>query len=295
MADGNLRLVKLCGGLGNQLFQYAFGCHVARNYNCEVAFFEEPGLYTATPAISHFVKDIRYASAEELRAAGIHFTSRLHYRITRKLASLMPSLKRHVLIEPSLAYQAELPNRYLVFDGYWQSPKYFEAMTDPLRKSILMPQEVLTSPYLKEISVQQNAVFVHIRRGDYISNPRNHSLFHICDISYYEQAMRRLTQRLGALVFYVFSNDIPWVKEHLDTGTLKCVFVEHTGQHADWKDFACMAACRHAIISNSTFSWWAAWLIPSAVKQVVAPKDWYIPAPLNATTRDLIPQEWTRI
>lgn len=285
MENGNLKIVKLAGGLGNQLFQVCFGQYLARTFGCKVRYFNEPGLRPLW-AISALVPEIDYCTHSDLVECGYAFPSRLAYRIKRKACELFPWLDRNVMVETGSRYHGQIRPETRVFDGYWQSYRYL-----PQQLSFSFPDMAL--PHLEEIG-RTNAVFVHLRRGDYL-NKANQGIFAVCGIDYFERAIRQLASQLEQPVFYVFSNDMEWAKTHLKVPGVALRYIANEGEHADIVDFLEMTLCRHAIISNSTFSWWAAWLIGHPGKQVIAPKKWYQQEAMNAATKDLFPVSWTRI
>lgn len=282
---GTLKIVKLAGGLGNQLFQYCFGQYLTRQFDCRVKYFNELGSPSLW-AVSQFVPDIDYCSNDDLAANGYAFSKRVFYRIKRKICELFPRLDRHIMVETGSLYHNRIGSETRVFDGYWQSYKY-------LPNSFRVASPSLPLPHVEEIT-KSNAVFVHLRRGDYLKKA-NRRLFAICDIGYFQRAISELMSRLEQPIFYVFSNDIAWAKANLNVSGAKLRYIINEGEHADVVDFLEMTYCKHAIISNSTFSWWAAWLIKGQNKQVIAPKEWYLKPDLNEATKDLIPSSWTRM
>lgn len=285
MEHGNLKIVKLSGGLGNQLFQYFFGKYLVEQFSCKVKYFNECGLLRL-PAFDKLHLGIEYCTEEDLVNCHYHFDSRLQYRIKRKAYQLAPWLNKHVLVETGSKYQAHISQQINVFDGYWQSYKY------------LLPQSVNITSDLELCHSQEinasNAVFVHLRRGDYL-NKANKGLFSICSKEYFEESIKKMMKQLAHPVFFIFSNDIDWARRNLCVPNANLKFVSNEGAKADLIDFFEMARCKHAIISNSTFSWWAAWLIANKEKKVIAPLQWYKNPSMNDATIDLIPPSWERI
>lgn len=138
---------------------------------------------------------------------------------------------------------------------------------------------------------------MHIRRGDYLLKA-NQQLFAECSLNYYITAVREILAKVVNPVFYVFSNDVNWVREHLlkvFEKEAEFVFVDNSEiTKSPVADLFLMSLCKHQIIANSTFSWWGAWLNKNPKKIVIAPKNWYN-GDLNKTTEDLIPAEWIRL
>lgn len=290
MENRTLKLVKLSGGLGNQLFQYCFGLYLKRSFHTDVCYFDGMDPVPGRTALDTLVGNVNRANTKTLKENHYFFNSMMAYRLQRKLLLTFPRLSNKILVENGSNYLRNLPDSYRVFDGYWQSYHYLESLE--LGKALHFPEDVQASIFLEDIE-KSNAVFVHIRRGDYM---KQQGIFHICPPEYFQEACARVQQTVSNPVFYIFSNDSKWVRSHIGLDTdYTCKYVEHQGEHADLKDFLCMTRCRHAVISNSTFSWWAAWLIDNAQKCVIAPREWYTDQQMNERTSNLIPGNWTRL
>jgi hypothetical protein len=134
-----------------------------------------------------------------------------------------------------------------------------------------------------------NAVSIHIRRGDYVSNPSAAAVHGICSLEYYEAAIQFIASRTDQPFFFVFSDDPQWAKNNLKTKH-PTYFVEEDGTNKGAADMCLMSTCNHHIIANSSFSWWGAWLNNKADKIVVAPQIWFRDTTIN--TRDLLPAQW---
>ncbi|NTF08048.1 alpha-1,2-fucosyltransferase [Agrobacterium rubi] len=178
--------------------------------------------------------------------------------------------------------------------GYWQSEKYFDAYADMIRKDFSL-REPFSAQRQKTLDLMQEAEFpisVHVRRGDYVTNPTANAIHGTCEPEWYADAMQKMAARFGSPSFVVFSDDPDWARQNLKpVGPM--VFVEPQTDGRDGEDIHLMAACHSHIIANSTFSWWGAWLNPRADKHVVAPAQWFRSEVHN--NRDLVPDEWARI
>lgn len=288
MENGNLKIVKLSGGLGNQLFQYFFGQYLKKRFSCNVKYFNEIG-QKPLKSINAFFPNINYCNSHDLNNCNYLFKSHLLYRIERKLLLLFPKLCERKLVENGSKYQENISNNTQVFDGYWQSYKYLDA------ESITLTNNISLNNNVTKLILETNSVFVHVRRGDYLKG-KNKGIFEVCSIQYFKKAIELLTNKLKNPTFFIFSNDIKWAKENLKINkSINLHFVYNKGENSDITDFLQMLHCKHGIISNSTFSWWAAWLIENKSKNIVAPKDWYKSQKMNSTINDLIPETWTRI
>jgi len=282
-------IVNLKGGIGNQMFQYAFGRKLALK-NDDVLKLETAGLARANDvgdiyrpfSLDAFAIEKNIATPEEVRQI------KYPYGIVSKAARWVnfKILKNtHTLFEPeALNWTGDL-----FLDGYWQSPLYF----DDIRETLLQEFQLLTplsAPVLKYKSQMETvpSVSLHVRRGDYASNPQVHREFGVCEASYYQAAITRVVEVVKNPVFLIFSDDIAWVKEHLALPP-SAVFVEDP-ELSDVEELALMSMCKHNIIANSTFSWWGAWLNQNPDKIVIAPTPWFdsIPYDKNLTSESWI-------
>jgi hypothetical protein len=133
-----------------------------------------------------------------------------------------------------------------------------------------------------------NAVSLHVRRGDYVQNAKTNANHGVCSLDYYRAAIQNILERVEAPSFFIFSDDIPWVKEHLVLD-IPCRYVDHNQGVESYNDMRLMSLCRHHIIANSSFSWWGAWLNPDPQKIVIAPQKWFAN---DNIVDDLFPPEW---
>ena len=147
-------------------------------------------------------------------------------------------------------------------------------------------------PRLPRRSMPSNAVSLHVRRGDYVSDPATNRFHGTCSPDYYRQAVDYVIGRAGVPHLFVFSDDQEWTRANLQFAVPRRSSSANPPD-CGYRDMQLMARCRHHIIANSSFSWWGAWLNPSPEKIVVAPKQWFS-SPRN-DTRDLVPPNWVRM
>lgn len=282
-----MKHVKIWGGLGNQLFQYAYALYLSQR-------FSNVTLYTV-PTGSKCELDKIILGQNRLQVCdipAIPFRSGLVYRLYRKCSLLLRSPFK-LYVEPDLFYHSELPEK-VYFDGYWQSFLYVDSVSAKLRDAISFDHIALNDQESAIASEIENAksVSLHIRRGDYLSGA-NLDIYESCDLNYYQAAIDHIKHIDSDSQFFVFSNDINWAKEFLTPISANLRFVDiENGNYLN--ELRMMSMCKHNIIANSTFSWWGAWLNNHPNKIVIAPKKWY-KGDLNLVTRDLISKEWTRI
>ncbi|RDB07693.1 alpha-1,2-fucosyltransferase [Runella aurantiaca] len=282
-------IVKLSGGLGNQLFQYALGRQLSivnhTDLKMDTTNFSQPsGGTTRTFALGSFNIHAAQANKDEIKLLAGE-PNRIFQRVRRKIG-LMPI---HYFKEPHFHfYQPVLSLQDGVYlDGYWQSEKYFAEIADRIRED-LKPVGSFSNQYetFKQSIKQSVSVSVHIRRGDYTTTSKANRYLKPCEALYYQTAVEYLTKRISNLVFFVFSDDIEWAKAHIHFG-FPMQYVE--GNSAQ-EDLLLIASCQHHIIANSTFSWWGAWLNPHPDKIVIAPQKWFSTERFD--TKDLLPESW---
>jgi len=183
-------------------------------------------------------------------------------------------------------------------EGYWQSPKYFEAIADTIRNdfSLKNPLSGTDAELADQISEKQS-VSIHIRRGDRIAYTEKAVSERWGDTpkEYIDQAVSYVTDRVSDPHFFVFSDSPSWTQEHVDLG-YPTTFVTHNDGSTDYLDLELMKRCDHNIISGSTFSWWAAWLNENDEEIVTVPDPWTIGTKKGNIKRwDLIPTDWNII
>jgi len=174
--------------------------------------------------------------------------------------------------------------------GGWHTEKYFKSVSEKIKMAFIfqIPSDKLNQQIIEDINTT-NSISVHIRRGDFL-NKDNINLFgQVCSRAYYEMAIKRIEKKIDNSHFFVFSNDMDWVKQNLVMKNVSYVNC-NTGQNS-WKDMYLMTICKHNIIANSTFSWWGAWLNKNKNKIVICPHRFLN----NDTYTDIYPDSWVKI
>ena len=293
-------VVRLMGGMGNQLFQYSFGRRIALQNNSPL-LLDQSFLLKRGENMGHAVRDY------ELDVFKIHAdiaAPRLVWSIRRaidrpfwnRLYHHFPSLFAYrIFREKSVCYDESITSLKGQFylEGYWQSEKYFSSMEKDLRKDLQFtsPAEGRNAELLSKIR-SENAVSMHVRRGDMVHVKEAADFHGVCPPEYYDAALNILRKQFADLQLYIFSDDPAWVSSNLKF-TEPTTLVDWNQGKSSFEDLRLMSACKHHIIANSSFSWWGAWLNPSLAKMVIAPKAWFRDPAIN--TSDLIPSTWTRI
>ncbi len=279
--------VELMGGLGNQMFQYAFGLRLATERHTGLVangFLLNNRLLATLRQYTYRQFELSIFGVEApgsspaslLRAASpFHTTTRLIRE---------PAAGPRALLLPPLTVEQ------LVCVGYWQSEGYFKAADLAVRQQFQFRQPVndFTQRVAEAILKAPNPVFVHVRRGDYVTNANASQHHGVCGIDYYKQALTHMRERVDSPNFYVFSDDLDWVKQELGPLLQPATYVEGNRGRDSWQDMFLMSHCRHAIMANSSFSWWGAWLNDHPGRIVTAPRQWFT----KQVTENLLPDHW---
>jgi hypothetical protein len=267
-------ITKLQGGLGNQMFQYAFGKLLGQ-------ICSEP-VYADT-SYSFFIRHRPYA----LDAFQLELKSITPLQIPFLYPANIPGIENHWL---RFYQQLNLPgprvvteNKQYKFDrrilqqaskdqfliGFWQHYKYLEKIEKELRTDFTFKQKIPSrfSAKVKMIT-SRKSVAIHIRRGDYLRSTG----FESCPLTYYQNAIKIMDQKIKQPHYFIFSDDMKWSKEHFSP-LPKVTFIDGEDR-PDTLDLQLMQMCKHHIIANSTFSWWGAWLGYSTQQLVIMPMKW---------------------
>ncbi len=289
-----MAVVNIIGGLGNQLFQYAFGKYIEKNFKVNLKFDIHTDLVannftTRNLDIEKLNVSLPIATNEEIKKYK-YYSNGLFSRLERKLAQKRIAFHSKYIVQQnahSLLQRFDINSYY---DGYWQCYEYIDDVKDVLLNEIKIPTDFYSkhNDILNEFNTS-NSVAIHIRRDDYINVKVNAELFEVCEMNYYNHAIQIIEEKYPDAKFYIFTQDIEWAKENF----LKENFTFIEGNSAI-DDMLLMSFCKHNIIANSTFSWWSAWLNRNTSKIVLAPKKWY-KGKRNQQTDNLIPPNWLRI
>lgn len=288
-------ITRLIGGLGNQMFQYAAGRSLALRHSSEFKLDVtalgrsesrryELDSYTIAASVAapeelvafEGVSGMWRKCAEQLLDHVLGRSSMRHYR------------EPHFHFDPGLAKQRPP----VLIDGYWQSERYFKDVAETIRAELtprdpLEPANAATAAEIDRVE----AVSVHVRRGDYVSNARTNAYHGTCPLDYYRRAVEYIKARTSKPHLFVFSDDTAWTCANLRSD-LPTTYID-ANPNRGFRDMQLMSRCRHHIIANSSFSWWGAWLNPSPHKIVVAPRRWF--AGSANDTCDLLPADWVRL
>ena len=246
-------IVKLKGGLGNQMFQYAYGRKLTLERQATL------------------VLDKTYLTPIRQLITG---TTTRHYELGEfKIKAKFTKAKGH---------------NYL--DGYWQNEKYFKDIRHILLKDFTLKKKTNNFLKLKKLIAETNSVSIHFRRGDYVKRAVTRKYHGVLNLNYYRRAIALIGEKVEKPNFFVFSDDISWVKKNFKIGK-PLTFISGLRKLTNSEELILMSLCKHNIIANSSFSWWGAWLNKNPAKIVIAPKRWF----RAKTDSEIVPQSWIKL
>ena len=291
-------IIKLQGGLGNQMFQYAFAAILAKKNKTKV--FIEDSIYNNvkkkegyTPRIFELsIFDNQYTFANKSDISLFDNLSIIN-RIKKKIKFNYP--KKFIERKFEYCSKAESLNSPVYLTGYFQSFKYFYGFEDYVRNLFVFPLDILSQENLDLISIlkNENTIAIHIRRGDYVTDPHTNQFHGACSLEYYTKGIIEITTKIKNPTLVFFSDDSEWVKQNFNSLAFNKIFITHNKGENSWIDMYLMSICSHNIIANSSFSWWAAWLNNNPLKIVLAPKKWFQAKEIDFNS--IIPEEWITI
>ena len=290
-------IVKLTGGIGNQMFQYAAARRMSYVNNTQLqidlGWFNESGL-SANRKYELKVFNVigKIATPSNILALKTRRQNPLSRRLPNFLKKTVFNTNQTHIIEKYFNFDPAILNvkDNIYLDGYWQSEKYFIDIEQIIRKEFTFKNDPTErNREASDAIVTAESVAVHIRRGDYVTLAQANAFHGLCPPEYYQLAVEEIAKQVNKPVFFVFSDDIEWVRDNVKLD-YKTIFIDHNNPDQGYEDLRLMSLCKHQIIANSSFSWWGAWLNPSPNKIVIAPRIWFRKA--SQDTRDLIPSTW---
>lgn len=271
-------IVNLKGGLGNQMFQYALGKHIAIKTNTDLRL------------------DLRYLSGNKKSKFVTNRNYELDiFKLESKKINNVNLAKYKIVNEQHFHFSQDVLNTpdNTIIDGYWQSEKYFKEIENIIKTDFQFKDE-LTGKHLNYAYkiANSNSVCLHVRRG-YLNNFRERLIHGFLGMKYIESAIDLIKTKVENPEFFVFSDNPDWCEKNI-RADLPLHFVEKELKTENNKVyFQLMTLGKYFIISNSTFSWWGAWLADNKDKIVIAPKKWFRFSLNN--TKDICPNDWIRI
>lgn len=307
--DTNKKLkvfIQLSGGLGNQMFQYAFAKAIISKTNGELyldtTLLEKTYLLGKNVTRRKVELDIFHLSRanKSYRPFTINLGySKLSLRIYEWVNFFYLKKKRIVKIiqnqriSPLDFINKVTGNCYLI--GSFQSELYFDDIKSEIVKEFEFKEDLVGENKLTELLIKStNAVSVHVRRGDYLYS-HNVDIHGVCSIDYYARGINYIKSQINDCSFFVFSDDIEWAKHNLNFGDSNNYFIAHNNGPNSYNDMRLMSLCKHNIIANSSFSWWGAWLNQFSDKIVIAPQKWLNDDKYELMERSIVPHSWVKL
>lgn len=293
-----MNYVALSGGLGNQMFIYAF--KVSMSVQNKTLLFHPYARNSPQyghagyqlDSIFHIEKESLYFRVVLLLLSMYWHSIRVLGRKNKTMLLELIGIKEYCVPENFVYYSGITDRKYnkTLFRGTWQSEKYFMNVAKDIKKAFVFREDIIskrTRDVLNFIK-KQNSVSIHVRRNDYLSPNYAYGFGNICTEEYYLNAIELIQEQVDSPCFYVFSDDIGWCRDHIRIEGVH--FVDWNNGKDSWQDMFLMSSCKHNIIANSSFSWWGAYLNAFDGKIVIAPKVWW-----NGIEDDVVPDNWIRL
>ena len=285
---------NIIGGLGNQMFQYAAGRALSLvrgdTFKLDISSFANYGLHHGFELEKVFNCPVELSREAEVRGVlGWQYAPAIRGILSRP--SMAVFRRAGFVVEPNVALGQAVHgmHRDCYLLGYWQSEKYFKDIFDQVRAdfSFRMPLKGLNVKLADQI-YQLNSVSLHVRRGDYVNDVGTNAVHGLCSLDYYRESIGHIASRVQQPHFFIFSDDIDWVKANLSLD-FPHYYIGHNKGAESYNDMQLMSFCKNHIVANSSFSWWGAWLSRNASGIVIAPRRWYT---YETKPLDLIPESW---
>lgn len=272
-------IIKIMGGFGNQMFQYALAKELlyrGKEVKADISYYSNiPPEDTERGSIKEMLFEELPTAKEEEVQFFLRKNEKLKWRLMRWTGIVCG---REPVLFQKISYQYDdrvLHKQHVYAVGWWQNERYFAHVKGVIRTEYLNGIKRLngqSESILEKIQEHKNSVSIHVRGGDY-NNASNNAIFGgICGKEYYEKAIGFLRKQLAGCRFFVFTNDFEYAKGVLPEW--ESYEIVTNSEANGYQDIFLMSQCKHHIIANSTFSWWGAWLDPDEKKVVIAPKRW---------------------
>ena len=294
-------IVNINGGLGNQMFQYALGKALSIEKNTDLTLyikevsdrndhngFELHNVFNTTSTVA--------TDTERKLVLGMGHSHNLIKLLRSKKLGFLRG--KHYIVENNFHYDKQIEDitKCVFLRGFWQSEKYFSAHRQAILKEFSFKNKLSDKNLKAAKKIQETiSISIHVRRGDYISNPGVNKTFASLNAEYYQKALKKLNIDPIKSLLVFFSDDTDWVKKNIINQLSKDyqhMIVSHNIGSESHNDMRLMSLCSHNIIANSSFSWWGAWLNRTPGRKVIAPKNWFL---TDKSTVNLYPNDWIKI
>lgn len=295
-----MKFVIISGGLGNQMFGYAF-CLALQKRGQKSAIliirkktskayhqgFELERVFNISCNPSFLT-----CICAHLLKVYFQLLRLFHHKHRPKLLQIIGI--KTICPKENFVYYPEVFNfkfKHEVFSGTWQSEKFFKCAEEEVKKKYLFNEKSLSieSRKILELILKSNSVSIHFRKGDYLTEPYIKGFGGICTEEYYSNAIKYIKERNNNAFFFIFSDDRNLKRELLNLEN--SIFVNFNYSKNSWQDMYLISKCNHNIVANSSFSWWGAWLNCNPNKIVIAPKRWWN----SFESDDVVPNNWVRL
>ena len=294
MFKKNTKIVKLLGGMGNQMFNYAFGKALEHETGAKVLFDISSFKVAKKRIVGNTGKNkkgvcVRQYEIDIFPNINIELSNKFQSNLV-KISNILKLSKKYKEKDPFYYNEEALKNnKYRYFTGYYQNEKYFKSIREQLLHDFELPplreNDLYNKQLLEEIQSASNPVFIQVRRDDYIV------LGHVLSLDYYKKAVEYIKSHIENPTFFVFCAEDPeYIKNEFDIGVeFKLIGEKNKTRETFYENMRLMKACKHGILANSSYCWWAAWLNNYKDKIIIAPTPW-----LNGGD-EIIPEDWIKI
>jgi hypothetical protein len=281
------------------MFQYALGRALAERHGTNLKLDTSLLAYSGSRfyALGPLSIQETFASRSEVRRlkfGRLFHLKKWYYKTLRKKYAL-PIAPSYIKEYTKFRYDEDVLNQpdNVYVEGSWQNARYSEDIAAILKKEF----KVKTKPSQKNRELLSQicsleSVSLHVRRGDYVSNPEVNAMHGTCGLDYYAKSVQLIRDKVPNPVFFVFSDEPSWAKQNLQLGA-NSIVVDHNSPETCHEDLRLMSQCKHNVIANSSFSWWGAWLNENSQRVIVAPKKWFEKDVYDVS--ELIPRTWQEI
>jgi len=296
-----MEIIAFSGGLGNQMFQYAF--YLAKSKTSSDIAINTYSIYREGVKSGFELKELFGVQPPEQTSLSFRiirklliFRERKNYRLICNLFLKFIQLFGIKILKEKGASQfsplyLNCQSGIVYYFGFWQTPLYFQEIEDEIRTIYSFNANKLSAKS-KELFPKihaQESVSIHIRRGDFLSDANKSIYADICTFAYYSKAIAYISENVENPQFFIFSDDIEWAKKNLSLQNAD--YIDWNSGVNSWEDMFLISQCKHNIIANSTFSWWGAWLNKNPEKRVIAPSRF-----INTSkTPDIYPVDWIKM
>ena len=275
-------IIRYQGGLGNQMFQYAYKLRL-KSMGFKV--YDDLSFYYFNQQYMPFVLTEVFNNIQIDECSS-------NMLVTKAVRGIVKKKDIYKLDENYTLYNEYNLTTAGWHEGYWQSYKYYESIMQEINH--VFQFEKTKNSYVANLAKEiqcLNAISIHVRAGDYLKKENYKNFGGICTKEYYNNAIEYMSIHLSNPVFFVFSDDVDWVKKNIPIKNVIYMDNKKTNDYEDWMDMYFMSICKHNIIANSSFSWWGAWLNRNSDKIVICPKKWT----QEYDNIEICPRDWIRL